>query len=311
MNEYSISDYGIFNSAVSTTNACSQSVTTAKEGVTACKMVVGNQCVFMGPIADKCVDSLNGLDADCTNIITNLGSMSSYLIQTSGTYQNADQNANEVIGGLTGATTLTGNSLNSQAVVSSGAMRTYTYNGQTFNITNSPISLDDYQTHLQKNGLYQNAGLLGGRCDMLSGYYAMDLLRGSYTSKSTMKEGSGGSCYNLNRTVSDVNVEPIMQYTYDELSKGNPVVLQVTQKRSNEGLRHFVTVVGYNSSVTSYKDLTPENMLVIDCVDGKIQTLNERNRNYYNQKGKYYAKAPTMEFLAKINKQGNPTTATA
>ena len=309
MNEYSISDYGIFSSAVATTNACSNSVTTAKDGVTACKTIVGNQGTFMGPMAEKCVAALDGLDADCTTIITNLGSMSSYLMQTSGNYQNADQTANAVVGGIAGGTLLTGNSQNSQAMVSSGAMRTYTYNGQTFNITNSPINLDDYQAHLQKNGLYQNAGLLGSRCDMLSGYYAMDLLRGSYTSKSTMEAGSGGSCYNLNRTVSDVNVEPIMQYTYDELNKGNPVVLQVTQKRSNEGLRHFVTVVGYSSGVSSYQDLTPENMLVIDCVDGKIQTLNERNRNYYNQKGKYYAKAPTMDFLAKINKQSNTANA--
>ena len=309
MNEYSISDYGIFSSAVATTNACSNSVTTAKDGVTACKTIVGNQGTFMGPMAEKCVAALDGLDADCTTIITNLGSMSSYLMQTSGNYQNADQAANAVVGGIAGGTLLTGNSQNSQAMVSSGAMRTYTYNGQTFNITNSPINLDDYQAHLQKNGLYQNAGLLGSRCDMLSGYYAMDLLRGSYTSKSTMEAGSGGSCYNLNRTVSDVNVEPIMQYTYDELNKGNPVVLQVTQKRSNEGLRHFVTVVGYSSGVSSYQDLTPENMLVIDCVDGKIQTLNERNRNYYNQKGKYYAKAPTTDFLAKINKQSNTATA--
>lgn len=309
MNEYSISDYGIFSSAVATTNACSNSVTTAKDGVTACKTIVGNQGTFMGPMAEKCVAALDGLDADCTTIITNLGSMSSYLMQTSGNYQNADQAANAVVGGIAGGTLLTGNSQNSQAMVSSGAMRTYTYNGQTFNITNSPINLDDYQAHLQKNGLYQNAGLLGSRCDMLSGYYAMDLLRGSYTSKSTMEAGSGGSCYNLNRTVSDVNVEPIMQYTYDELNKGNPVVLQVTQKRSNEGLRHFVTVVGYSSGVSSYQDLTPENMLVIDCVDGKIQTLNERNRNYYNQKGKYYAKAPTMDFLAKINKQSNTANA--
>ena len=309
MNEYSISDYGIFSSAVATTNECSTSITTAKDGVTACKTIVGNQGTFMGPMAEKCVAALDGLDADCTTIISNLGSMSSYLIQTSGNYQNADQAANAVVGGIAGGTLLTGNSQNSQAMVSSGAMRTYTYNGQTFNITNSPINLDDYQAHLQKNGLYQNAGLLGSRCDMLSGYYAMDLLRGSYTSKSTMEAGSGGSCYNLNRTVSDVNVEPIMQYTYDELNKGNPVVLQVTQKRSNEGLRHFVTVVGYSSGVSSYQDLTPENMLVIDCVDGKIQTLNERNRNYYNQKGKYYAKAPTMDFLAKINKQSNTANA--
>ena len=302
MNEYSISDYGIFSDAVSTTNTCSNSVTTAKDGVNECKTVIGNDGVFMGPIADKCEAALTGLDTDCGEIISNLGTLSTYLITTSGNYQTGDNEANSTI---IGSTSSLGSTLlnNSTSLPIEGAMRSYTYNGKEFNITNSPINLDDYQAHLQKNGLYQNAGLLGSRCDMLSGYYAMDLLRGSYTSKNTMQEGSGGSCYNLNRTVSDVNVEPIMQYTYDELSKGNPVVLQVTQKRSNEGLRHFVTVVGYSSNVSSYQDLTPENMLVIDCVDGKIQTLNERNRNYYNQKGKYYAKAPTEDFLAKINKQ--------
>ena len=41
MNEYNISDYGIFSDAVQTTNTCSNSVTTAKDGVTACKTVVG------------------------------------------------------------------------------------------------------------------------------------------------------------------------------------------------------------------------------------------------------------------------------
>ena len=304
MNEYSISDYGIFTDAVTSTNDCSSKVTLAKDGVNECKTVVDNDGVFMGPIADKCSEALTGLDSDCTTIISNLGSMSSYLISTSGTYQNADQEANATItGGDTSLLTGLATSASSQSALDSGTMRTFSYNGKTFNITNSKLDLNEYQDYLQKNGLYQNAGLLGGRCDMLSGYYAMDLLRGSHTSKSTMQEGSGGSCYNINRTISDVDVEPIMQYTYDELSKGNPVVLQVTQKRSNEGLRHFVTVVGYSSNVTSYQDLTPENMLVIDCVDGKVQTLNERNRNYYNQKGKYYAKAPTEEFLAKINKQ--------
>ena len=306
MNEYSISDYGIFSDAVATTNDCSNKVTTAQDGVNTCKTVVSDQSVFMGPIQEKVVTVLTELDNNCTSIISNLNSMSSYLISTSSNYQTGDENANSTITNL-GA--LSGSLLGSQITGNSGSMQTYTYNGQTFNIADAKMNLDDYEAYLQKNGLYQNAGLLGSRCDMLSGYYAMDLLRGSYTNKSTMEAGSGGSCYNLNRTVSDENVEPIMQYTYDELNKGNPVVLQVTQKRSNEGLRHFVTVVGYSSNVTSYQDLTPENMLVIDCVDGKIQTLNERNRNYYNQKGKYYAKAPTEDFLAKINKQNQTVNA--
>lgn len=298
MNDYSVSDYGIFSDAVASTNACSNSVTTAKDGVNNCKTIVSSEDVFMGPMADKCVEALTGLDNDCTNIITNLNSMASYLIQTSSTYQAADQNANAVVGGIGGASLSVGAD---GQIIDGSAMTTYTYNGKTFNITNSKINLDDYQTYLQKNGLYQNAGLLGSRCDLLSGYYAMDLLSGDYTSKSNMEQQIGGAAYNMNRSVTNENVEPIMQYTYDELSKGNPVVLQVTQKRSNEGLRHFVTVVGYSSNVTSYKDLTPENLLVIDCVDGKVQTLNERNRTYYNQKGTYYAKAPTEEYLAKVN----------
>ena len=311
MNEYNISDYGIFSDAVQTTNTCSNSVTTAKDGVTACKTVVGSEGVFMGPIADKCVAALDGLDADCTSIITNLGSMSSYLIQTSGNYQAADQNANDVIGGVGGATLTTNSSQDSQTLVNGGTMYTYMHNGQSFNVTNTKINLDDYAAYIQKNKMYQNAGFLGSQCMLLSQYYASDMLRGKFTSKDTMANHGGSPAVKMNERTKSSSEQPVKDYMYQELAQGHPVVLQVTQKRSNEGLRHFVTVVGYNSSVTSYKDLTPENMLVIDCVDGKIQTLNERNRNYYNQKGKYYAKAPTMEFLAKINKQGNPTTATA
>ena len=307
MNEYSISDYGIFSSAVQTTNTCSDSVTTAKEGVVSCKTAISNQAVFMGPMADTCVNVLTSLDTDCSTIISNLGSLASYLVSTSEAYQNADGNANDLISGIGVGTLSLGASVGSLEAINSGTMVSYTYNGQTFNVTNTSIKLDDYGAYIQKKGLYQKAGLLGGRCDMLSDYYAMDMLSGKYTSRSNMADHIGGASYYINKTVRDENVEPIMQYTYEELSKGHPVVLQVTQKRSNEGLRHFVTVVGYKSSVSSYADLTPENMLVIDCYDGKIQTLNERNRNYFNQNGKYYAKAPTDVFLAKINKDKQET----
>ena len=159
MNEYNISDYGIFSDAVQTTNACSNSVTTAKDGVTACKTIVGNQGTFMGPMAEKCVAALDGLDADCTTIITNLGSMSSYLIQTSGNYQAADQNANAVIGGVGGATLTTNPSQNSQALLNVGTMYTYMHNGQSFNVTNTKINVDDYAAYLQKNKIYQSGEL--------------------------------------------------------------------------------------------------------------------------------------------------------
>ena len=309
MNEYNISDYGIFSDAVATTNACSNSVTTAKDGVTACKTIVSSESVFMGPMADKCTEALTTLDTDCTNIITNLGSMSSYLVQTSGNYQAADQAANAVIGGVGGATLTTGASQNSQALVNGGTMYTYTHNGQTFNVTNTKINVDDYAAYIQKNKMYQNAGFLGSQCMLLSQYYASDMLRGEYTSKDTMANHGGSPAVKMNERTKSSEEQPVKDYMYQELSQGHPVVLQVTQKRSNEGLRHLVTAVGYSSNVSSSADLTPENILVLDCVDGKVQTLSERNRKLYAQGGNYQALGPTNKFLAAITPVGNTANA--
>lgn len=306
MNEYSISDYGIFTDAVTSTNDCSNKVTLAKDGVNACKTVIGSESVFMGPIADKCSEALTGLDSDCTTIISNLGSMSSYLISTSGTYQNADQEANATItGGDTSLLTGLATSANSQNVLSSGTMYNYNYNGQNFNVANTKINVDDYAAYIQKNKMYQNAGFLGSQCMLLSQYYASDMLRGEYTSKDTMANHGGSPAVKMNERAISESEEPVKEYMYNELSQGHPVVLQVTQKRSNEGLRHLVTAVGYSSSVNSYQDLTPENILVLDCVDGKVQTLNERNRKLYNQGGKYQSLGPTEKFLASITPVGN------
>ncbi len=308
MNDYNISDYGIFSDAVQTTNTCSNSVTTAKDGVTACKTVVSSEGVFMGPMADKCVAALDGLDADCTNIITNLGSMSSYLIQTSGNYQAADQNANAVISGVGGATLTTNPSQNSQTLVNGGTMYTYMHNGQAFNVTKTKINVDDYAAYLQKNKIYQNAGFMGNQCMLLSQYYASDMLRGEYTSKDTMASHGGSPAVKMNERAKSTSEQPVKDYMYQELSQGHPVVLQVTQKRSDQGARHLVTAVGFSSNVTSSADLTPENILVLDCVDGKVQTLSERNRKLFNQGGNYQALGPTNKFLAAITPANTNTT---
>ena len=156
MNEYSISNYGIFSDAIATTNDCGNKVTTAKDAVTTCKTTISNQAVFMGPMADKCVSALTGLDTDCASIISNMSSLSSYLISTSSAYQAGDKNAGDTITNIGGLSTDYVGS-NEQFTPTPGAMRTFTYNGKTFNITNSKLDLNSYQDYLQKNGLYQNA----------------------------------------------------------------------------------------------------------------------------------------------------------
>ena len=148
--------------------------------------------------------------------------------------------------------------------------------------------------------MYQNAGALNGQCMIASQIYARDLLTGTYSSKSNFVNMKGSPATRINERVRSQDKDDVLKYVFDEVREGHPVVLQVTQKRSNEGLRHLVTVVGFKEEVTSYSDLTPENILVLDTVDGKIQTLSERNRSLYNQGGKgFQALGPTDVFLAK------------
>ena len=54
----------------------------------------------------------------------------------------------------------------------------------------------------------------------------------------------------------------------------------------------------HNKEVTDFSQLTPENILVLDNVDGKIQTLSERNRELYNNGNGYQALGATNLFLA-------------
>ena len=56
MNEnYSMSDYGIFDSAVSTTSKVTESLNTSKTTITECKTNLSNESVFMGPLCDEAV----------------------------------------------------------------------------------------------------------------------------------------------------------------------------------------------------------------------------------------------------------------
>ncbi len=189
---------------------------------------------------------------------------------------------------------------------SNGSLTGLNFRGTDFNIVNTKIPIQQYEAYIQKNGLYQNAGLLGGQCMLLSQYYASDMLSGKYTSRSTMQGHGGSPAVKMNEGMTDANSQPVLDYVYKEVNEGNPVVLQVSQKLSYKGARHLVTVVGYASNVKSAADLTPDNILVLDCVDGKIQTLGQarseggHERYLFNQNGVYLAYGPTEKFKASI-----------
>ena len=86
-----------------------------------------------------------------------------------------------------------------------------------------------------------------------------------------------------------------MAQLYDLLSAGLPQMLMV-EAILHRGSRHFVTVVGYRSSVTRREDLRPQDLLIIDSFDGKLESMDPAieqvdTRVLFKQDGKYRIEA--------------------
>ncbi len=190
---------------------------------------------------------------------------------------------------------------------STDALRTITVDGQEFYVTNTRIPLEEYEAYIRKYKMYQDSGFLGGNCMLLSQYYASDMIRGQYTKKQTMYDHGGSPAVKMNQRCKSSNSDDVLRYVFDEINAGYPVVLQVSQKKSDRGARHLVTMVGYTKDVKRWEDLNPNNILVLDCYDGKVQTLGKarseggHERRLYAQGGKFQALGPTEKFLASIS----------
>lgn len=90
MNEFNVSDYTLFDNAVATSTELSNSVETVKRGFEDCKSVLNNESVFMGPIADECVQALYAVNSKMDETKASLTKTSEYLTQTSARYQEGD-----------------------------------------------------------------------------------------------------------------------------------------------------------------------------------------------------------------------------
>ncbi|MBP5678431.1 MAG: hypothetical protein J6X28_01205 [Bacilli bacterium] len=298
LSDTNVTDYGIFGNAVTSTKTYGTKIDTAEQDMQTVKTTLSDGSVLMGPFQDECSNELQKLGTDFSTMKSTFETISSFLLQTAGQYKTGDVAAANVASNIT--------STSSAEAISSGNMVSYTYDGKNFNVVNTKTSINDYQAYVKQNGLYQNAGLLGGECMLLSQYYAKDMLTGKNTSKSTMASLGGSPATRINEKSTSPEQEDVLKYMYSELAEGHPVVLQVTQ-RDPHG-RHLVTAVGFNSSVTSAADLTPENILVLDCVDGEIQTLDKRGRTL-KKTTNYQAIGPTDTFLASEVGTNNNTTA--
>lgn len=111
--DYEFQDYGIFSNGVTTTKNLGTSITTGSDALMDAKTKISDGSIFMGPIADSCVDGFNKASNKITSLSENFTTIENYLIETSSTYKAGDDSAVKNVLRLDGGKIVQGASGNS------------------------------------------------------------------------------------------------------------------------------------------------------------------------------------------------------
>ena len=102
MNDYNVSEYGIFSDAVNTSSKYNESILTAKNSVDECKTTLSNDGVFYGPIRDQALEGCGDVSKSINQLSQNCDTIETYLTETATNYKNGDKNAKDLILSSTG-----------------------------------------------------------------------------------------------------------------------------------------------------------------------------------------------------------------
>lgn len=94
---YSVSDYGIFDNAVSTTSKVIEKLNESKTTIDECKTNLSNESIFMGPLCDEAVNGVSTSSANITQALDNFSEISSYIADTSSKYKAGDEAASNTV----------------------------------------------------------------------------------------------------------------------------------------------------------------------------------------------------------------------
>ena len=135
-----------------------------------------------------------------------------------------------------------------------------------------------------------------GRCLSFCYYYVRCMLSGVTDVSPSEGARSGGPRSAASfRTEKYADYRTMMARLYDLLNAGVPQIMMV-EAVTHPGSRHFVVVVGYRSSVSGRYDLRPEDLLIIDSQDGRLESMDPaidpfETRKLFRQEGKYRIEA--------------------
>ena len=135
-------------------------------------------------------------------------------------------------------------------------------------VVNTAYPVIDYYNHIQKYGIYQEATTdYRNKCLGVSYLYARDLTVGSAKKDMDSAYAGAETWYTMTNSPEE---QTALDIVYREITAGRPVAMNV----KGPTYRHWVTVVGFKTDVTSAADLKAEDLLILDSWDGKVERMD-------------------------------------
>lgn len=151
--------------------------------------------------------------------------------------------------------------------------------GGDFTVVNTQIPVVDYVNSLKRRRVSQNADTskYGDKCLGFAYTHGWGLYSNntSYTADQGANYAGAG---NFTTYIND-SKQDVLSKVFNEVVNGRPVILQVNGNKQGTS-RHFVTVVGFKSSVTNANSITEQDLLIIDSWDANLERMDTEGSRF-------------------------------
>jgi len=156
---------------------------------------------------------------------------------------------------------------------------TWETQGEKWTVATTKASLPSYASYVKgKISQDSNTAEFGDKCLSFAETHAYALYTGN-TGDSAARASAYPHSGAFTSFINDSKTETLKKI-YSEIMNGRPVVVQVNGNKQGTS-RHFVTVVGFKSSVTDPSQLTEKDLLIIDSWDGKTERMDGANSRFF------------------------------
>ena len=149
----------------------------------------------------------------------------------------------------------------------------------SWTVVNTAMPVDRYALSLRSRGVYQGANpdRYNDKCLGFAYTHAWGLYNNnaSYRGDDGMNYAGAG---NFTTYIND-DLQDVLGVVYNEINAGHPVILQVNGNKQGTS-RHFVTVVGYDSSVRNASTLQATDLLILDSYDAQLERMDQGNSRF-------------------------------